>query len=133
MIDRGFSFLFKKSGERVEIGNLIVCTEDSYKSGVVRLVFEGKNPNENSSANGKISFLLRPPFLVRSAVTGDLVKTVDGKYKNLSDVFNNWKIPSVKRSEVLVVEEFGGGKSAVRAVIASFIGAKNWIVEDAKL
>ena len=136
-IEGGFSFLFRKAGDRAEIGNLFLRAEPSEKENQANLVIEEKSADSNNSAQSKkISLSVALPFLVRSFIHGDEIKAADGTQKNLSDIFTDWKIPPRLREKALVVEEFAFGErksSLVRAVIAFFIGAKNWIVEEAKL
>lgn len=115
-IESGFYFLFKRAGECLSVGGL------SFYAGNCFEVQE--------SSGQKISLSAKYPFVVRSALPGDQIKTADGKYKSLSEIFADWKIPENQRNEAVVVEELcSGEKKTLRAVLAFHLGAKNWIVE----
>ncbi|WP_407425213.1 tRNA lysidine(34) synthetase TilS, partial [Treponema sp.] len=76
----------------------------------------------------KINF----PCIVRSFVYGDKIKTAEGKYKSLSQIFSDWKIPEKIRGKIPVIEEvFPELKEMpqIKALIAESFGFKNWIVE----
>lgn len=133
-LENGFFFVFYKSGELVEFDDLLIQTESSDSEKRLRLVISKKE--ENISEKG-VSFYVNSPFVIRSSLPGDSVLTADGKKKNLSDLFNDWNIPPAMRCRVMVVEEYSPSSPNEclfpRAVLASFLGAKNWIVEDSKL
>ncbi|MBQ8680922.1 MAG: tRNA lysidine(34) synthetase TilS [Treponema sp.] len=132
-LESGFSFLFRKYGDSTEFKNFLIRVEKAGDQEKVRLVIKKK---DEKSPEKTISLFLSLPFILRSQLPGDSVRTADGKSKNLSELFTDWKIPQSLRNKVFVVEEFSpslGKTSLIRAVLASFSGAKNWIVEEAKL
>ena len=137
IVGEGFSFLLKNPGDEIRVGGLFVRAEmrasvgDAAGGGALSVVVE-----EKSSSAEAVSFLARLPFLARSVLPGDRVETARGNFKSVSEILNDWKIFPGTREKVLVFEELpcyeeGGGR--IRAVIASFAGSKNWIVEEAKL
>lgn len=123
LLESGFSFLISDFSDRIETYDFSVS---------VRPFSEEKNEAELVFfKDGKECVALRAflPLIVRSPVPGDCVFTSDGFYKNLSDVFSDWKISEKERGFVPVVEELSDSfeKRALKAVIASFCGGKNWI------
>ena len=115
-IESGFFFLIDGEGADLEIEGL------SVRAGQV---------TEFQETGGKKLLLSAAiPFVLRSPLPGDAIKSADGKYKSLSEIFINWKIPESQKSRVIVVEEIlSGGEASVKALIAFHLGFKNWIVE----
>ncbi len=69
------------------------------------------------------------PFCVRSFEVGDKVKTAGGLYKNLSDVFSDWKVLSPHKNQIPVLQDFSNCDFEIKAVLAQFLGYKNWILK----
>lgn len=128
-LEGGFSFLFSACGERAEIGTCAVQAGICEKDGAS----EGSRGAELVilTADEKIAFPVVLPVLVRSYITGDKIKAANGSLKSLAHIFSDWKMPERLREKVFVVEELrrdSGGESPVRALVASHLGFKNWIV-----
>ena len=69
------------------------------------------------------------PCLVRSYQPCDRIKTADGAYKALADIFSDWKIPNNMRGKIPVVEEISM-PAEIKAIIAEPFGYKNWLVNS---
>ena len=122
IIESGFSYLIDDFEKLVEFDEFEVRLEKSQKVGETTLSLLPKNPNFKI-----VSFKVSLPVFIRSSVAGDEVKTADGKYKSVSEIFSDWKIPKSIREKIPVVEEIRGD-CGIRAIIASFFGGNNWIV-----
>jgi tRNA(Ile)-lysidine synthase len=126
-IESGFSFVFSKENDRAELENLEILAETVPDSQRVQLSFVSKNDGSK-----KISVPVRLPCIVRSFCAGDKIKMGDGKFKSVSQVFSDWKIPEELRDKVPLVEELCSAqnkRSEIKALIAFHFGFKNWIVE----
>ena len=121
-VDGGFSFLFKKTGDKAKIGETVIEIEENGN------LFIKSEKNVNSELRLKISL----PCLVRTPVSGDKILTSDGKFKTLAHIFSDWKLPENIRAKVFVIEELSTNEknaSRISAVLASPFGFKNWIVD----
>ncbi len=130
-VESGFCFVLKNAGDCAEFNDFLIRVEKSSDSGRALLSFVPENPELE-----KLSFEVSLPLLARSCLPGDEIKTAEGKFKLLSDVFTDWKIPPHLRERVVVVEILSSQKtekSFIKAFLASHLGFKNWIVEEAKL
>lgn len=73
-------------------------------------------------------FQIEFPFCVRNFCAGDEVLCADGKFKNVSDVFADWKVSEDDKPLIpLVVSLRNGGE--IRGIFAEFLGYKDWIVK----
>ncbi|MBR1536411.1 MAG: tRNA lysidine(34) synthetase TilS [Treponema sp.] len=120
-IESGFSFVLKKTGDKAVTADF----EAEVSSGEFGQVDEGFG---ELLAGGRKILDVKLPVLVRSLLSGDEIKTSDGKYKALSDVFTDWKVPKNLRGKIPVVEEIGE-KGEIVAVLGENCGFKNWIVK----
>ena len=135
-IESGFSFLISKIDEKIEFSDFVMYTENAENlfvekkgnslldNNLVSLSFVSKTAKFE-----KISFFVTLPFLLRSFITGDEIKTSDGKLKSVKKIFSDWKIPQELREKIPLIEEnpFGGDGTSLKAIIASPFGFKNWI------
>lgn len=127
ILEQGFSFLFKSEDDKAFIGNVEVSVKEY--EGKTRVLFK-----DNSFSQEEISFKVRLPFLIRNACPGDKILSADKSWKNLSDIFSDWKVSDSHRNMIPLVEELNmesenAQAPFLRAVIASFTGYKNWIVQ----
>lgn len=115
-IETGFFFLFNSESDSAELEGVEIQVSECL---------------EFKKAGGeKISVPVAFPFAVRNPLPGDEIKTSDGKYKLLSEIFTDWKIPESQRNKIIVVEELNSdAKNPLRAALAFHLGFKNWIVE----
>lgn len=65
------------------------------------------------------------PLVIRSRVSGDTVRTADGKRKTLKKLMNDWSVPERDRGLVPVIETDG----IIRAVYGSTLGYPDWVVQ----
>ena len=92
------------------------------------------SPVRKSLRSKKVSLQVFLPLCVRSALPGDEILAGNGKRKSVSQIFSDWKIPKKLRERVLLLEEVSSGReNSLRALLASHLAFKNWIVEEAKL
>lgn len=130
-LEGGFYFVFRKAGDCAECGDFLIRAQATHGSACHSLSFLAKNPGPES-----FSLDVSLPLLVRSFIAGDEIKTSLGEFKALSDIFTDWKVPAPLREKALVIELLPSKKcrdSFLKAFIASHLGFKNWIVEEAKL
>ncbi|MBP5518997.1 MAG: tRNA lysidine(34) synthetase TilS [Treponema sp.] len=69
------------------------------------------------------------PFCVRSVQPGDLILCADGSEKKVSDILSDWHIESEKKLLVPVIQLLGETNQPIKAVLARFLGYKDWIVK----
>ncbi|MCR4821713.1 MAG: tRNA lysidine(34) synthetase TilS [Treponema sp.] len=129
ILESGFSFFFSKSGDRALFNNLLfrACKiegEETCEKCLLKIFMPA----------GELSLSLNFPFMVRSFQAGDKIATADKKEKSLAEIFSDWKLPQKLREQAIVVEEISlDGKNEIKALLASHLAFKNWIVEEAKL
>ena len=68
------------------------------------------------------------PFVVRNSQSADKIKCADGKYKLISRIYSDWKIPLETRKRIPVVELSG----TLALIEGSCLGFKSWFVADAE-
>ena len=127
VIEKGFFYLFENEFQTFESRFFKLYFEKTSGKDPVFLSFESA-----SSEEGKITFPVRFPLCVRSALPGDKVKSADKKQKSLSEIFSDWKIPPALRQKIPVIEELcpeTDSSTGIKAVFASCYGFKNWIVK----
>ena len=127
VIEKGFFYLFENEFQTFESRFFKLYFEKTSGKDPVFLSFESA-----SSEEGKITFPVRFPLCVRSALPGDKVKSADKKQKSLSEIFSDWKIPPALRQKIPVIEELcpeTDSLTEIKAVLASCYGFKNWIVK----
>ncbi len=102
----------------------------------------GENCDENCVENAKKTFLcvescgkkcdceVRLPFSVGSFQPGEKIRTSDGKLKNISDVFSDWKISEKGKYLVPVVRVLSekSGDFEAAAIFGFVENSKNWKV-----
>ena len=69
------------------------------------------------------------PFCVRNARPGDTVLCADGSEKKVSDVYSDWHVALEKRSLVPVIQLLDENPQRIMALLAGFLGYKDWIVK----
>ena len=68
------------------------------------------------------------PLVVRNSQSADKIKCADGKYKLISRIYSDWKVPLEKRKRIPVVEVSG----IIVLIAGSCLGCKNWFVADSE-
>ena len=69
------------------------------------------------------------PFSVRSLASGDTVLCADGTEKKVSDILSDWHVSASKRNLVPVIQLLDEKSQRIIAVLAGFLGYKDWIVK----
>ncbi len=69
------------------------------------------------------------PFCVRNARPGDTVLCADGSQKKVSDIYSDWHIAPEKKSLVPVIQLLNEKTQRIKAILAGFLGYKDWIVK----
>ena len=69
------------------------------------------------------------PFCVRNARLGDEVLCADGSLKKVSDIFSDWHVVPEKRTFIPVIQLLDEKDQRIKAVLACFLGYKDWIVK----
>ena len=121
-ISYGYNFVFKDEN-------------DSFEYEKTKFYLEKQTGDENKiflcveSCGRKCRHEARLPFFVGSFQPGEKVRACDGKLKNISDVFSDWKIPEASRPSVPVMRIFSGKSVGIEAVaIFGFVlNSKNWL------
>ncbi|MCR4579580.1 MAG: tRNA lysidine(34) synthetase TilS [Treponema sp.] len=99
------------------------------EKGIYDFPFGSLTVGEQLSFNGQqTGFSPDFPFCLRNFCIGDEVLTADGKMKNLADVFADWKVSAEDRPLIPLITEVGKGDK-IKALFASFLGYKDWIVK----
>lgn len=68
------------------------------------------------------------PLVVRNSQSADKIKCADGKYKLISRIYSDWKVPPEKRKRIPVVEVSG----IIVLIAGSCLDCKNWYVADSE-
>ena len=89
----------------------------------------------NADAFGKISInnletelQVDFPFVLRNIMAGDELLCADGKMKALSDIYSDWKVSEQERLLIPLIQKLEGD-GEIKAVLAAFLGYKDWIVK----
>ncbi len=69
------------------------------------------------------------PFCIRNARPGDTVLCADGSQKKVSEIYADWHITPEKRSLVPLIQLLNEKPQRIKAVLAGFLGYKDWIVK----
>ena len=69
------------------------------------------------------------PFCVRSICPGDTVRAADGSEKKVSDILSDWHVAASRKSLVPVIQLLDDKSQRIKAVLAGFLGYKDWIVK----
>ena len=69
------------------------------------------------------------PFCIRNTRTGDSVLCADGSEKKVSDIFSDWHVEPEKRYLIPVIQLLDEKSQRIKAVLAGFLGYKDWIVK----
>ena len=81
------------------------------------------------TGNMENSVEMELPFIVRNARLEDEIKTSDGSFKKVSDIFNDWKVSERDKALLPVFQEVTGKSQAIFCLLGSFLGYKDWIVK----
>lgn len=134
-IESSFAFFLTDIGDIIENNDFIIsveCLPQSEKACGQKKALLTFSPSK--SGMEKVSLQVFLPLCVRSALPGDEILAGNGKRKSVSQIFSDWKIPKKLRERVLLLEEVSSGReNSLRALLASHLAFKNWIVEEAKL
>ena len=127
-IESSFSFFLKKIGDRIDEDDLTLTVDsDEALHGNAVLSFSSENSPD------KTAFPVSLPVCARGVLFGDEILTAGKSHKSVLQILSDWKIPEKLRDRVIVIEELCANSDSVRAVLASHLGFKNWIVEEAKV
>ena len=69
------------------------------------------------------------PFCVRNPQPGDTVLCASGSEKKVSDILSDWHVASSRRKLVPVIQLLDEKTQRIKAVLAGFLGYKDWIVK----
>ena len=69
------------------------------------------------------------PFCVRNPQPGDTVLCADGSEKKVSDILSDWHVAPEKRCLVPVIQLLDEKAQRIKAILAGFLGYKDWIVK----
>lgn len=69
------------------------------------------------------------PFCVRNVRPGDYILCADGSEKKVSDILSDWHLAAAKRPLVPVIQLMDEKSQRIKAVLAGFLGYKDWIVK----
>ena len=69
------------------------------------------------------------PFCVRNPQPGDTILSADGSEKKVSDILSDWHIAAEKRCLVPVIQLLDEKAQRIKALLAGFLGYKDWIVK----
>ena len=79
--------------------------------------------------NGEVVDGVSLPFCVRNISPGDTVMCADGSEKKVSDILSDWHVETSKKSLVPVIQLLDEKSQRIKAVLAGFLGYKDWIVK----
>ena len=71
---------------------------------------------------------LSVPFCIRSRHLSDSIKTADGTFKSVSDIFSDWHIPEVKRDFIPLIQLLDTKEQEIIIIAGSVFGFSDWIV-----
>jgi tRNA(Ile)-lysidine synthase len=69
------------------------------------------------------------PFCVRNISPGDTVLCADGSEKKVFDILSDWHVAASRKSLVPVIQLLDDKSQRIKAVLAGFLGYKDWIVK----
>ena len=90
---------------------------------------DGKITASVCAGKGSIVENVSLPFCVRSVQSGDTVLCADGSEKKVSDIISDWHLAADKRALVPVIQILNEKSQRIKAVLAGFLGYKDWIVK----
>lgn len=130
---------------RVSFGYNFVFTDenDFFEYEKMKFYLEKRN-GENCDENAKKIFLcvescgkkceceVQLPFYVGSFQPGEKIRASDGKLKNISDIFSDWKISESGKCLIPVVRVLSekSGKFEAATIFGFAADSKNWKVQD---
>ena len=68
------------------------------------------------------------PFCIRSRHLSDSIKTADGTFKSVSDIFSDWHIPEEKRDFIPLIQLLDTKEQEIIIIAGSVFGFSDWIV-----
>ena len=71
---------------------------------------------------------IKLPFCLRNLQPDDEVKTAEGNYKKVADIYKDWQVPESIRETIPIIQDLWG-KQEIICIIASIFGYKDWIVK----
>ena len=71
---------------------------------------------------------LSVPFCIRSRRLSDSIKTADGTFKSVSDIFSDWHIPEEKRDFIPLIQLLDTKEQEIVIIAGSVLGFSDWIV-----
>ena len=71
---------------------------------------------------------LSVPFCIRSRHLSDSIKTADGTFKSVSDIFSDWHIPEEKRDFIPLIQLLDTKEQEIIIIAGSVFGFSDWIV-----
>ena len=71
---------------------------------------------------------LSVPFCIRSRHLSDSIKTADGTFKSVSDIFSDWHIPEEKRDFIPLIQLLDTKEQEIVIIAGSVFGFSDWIV-----
>ena len=71
---------------------------------------------------------LSVPFCIRSRRLSDSIKTADGTFKSVSDIFSDWHIPEEKRDFIPLIQLLDTKEQEIIIIAGSVFGFSDWIV-----
>lgn len=128
--DLFFSDIIEKTGKfefPFGILNVFDYREENGKA-LVSLSVSAEKTAGADTASGLVEGLSLP-FCVRSPSAGDTVLCADGSEKKVSDILSDWHVAAEKRALVPVIQILDEKSQRIKAVLAGFLGYKDWIVK----
>lgn len=71
---------------------------------------------------------LSVPFCIRSRHLSDSIKTADGTFKSVSDIFSDWHIPEEERDFIPLIQLLDTKEQEIIIIAGSVFGFSDWIV-----
>ncbi len=90
---------------------------------------EGKTFASVKIGEGTVIETVQLPFYIRNTSSGDCVAAADGSEKKVSDIFSDWHVKTEHRPLVPVIQILNEKSQRIIAVLAGFLGYKDWIVK----
>ena len=90
---------------------------------------QGKSLVSVQAGDGAVVEGVSLPFCVRGVSAGDTVLCADGSEKKVSDILSDWHVAADKRELVPVIQILNEKSQRIKAVLAGFLGYKDWIVK----
>lgn len=101
-----------------------------FPAGLFSVSLVEKNCVEIKSSDYSVQVNIRMPFCIRNWQPEDVIKTNDGSYRKVADVFSSWHVDVSSRCFIPVIQELDSEKQDILCIFGKPLGFYNWVVNE---